>query len=46
MSAMRQSSEWGIGRIKTLWSYLEFKVCKSKSLLENLLFVTEKFEGP
>jgi len=25
MSAMRQSSEWGIGRIKTLWSYLEFK---------------------
>ena len=26
MSALRQSSEWGMGRIKGLWSYLEFKV--------------------
>jgi len=25
MSSLRQSSEWGIGRVKSLWSYLEYK---------------------
>ena len=24
---MRQPSEWGIGRVKCLFSYLEYKVC-------------------
>ena len=28
MSAMRQPSEWGIGRVKSLFSFLEFKVRK------------------
>ena len=26
MSAMRQPSEWGIGRVKCLFSFLEYKV--------------------
>ena len=26
MSTLRQPSEWGIGKVKTLFSYLEYKV--------------------
>ena len=26
MSTIRQPSEWGIGKVKTLFSYLEYKV--------------------
>ena len=28
MSIYRQPSEWGIGKVKTLFSYLEYKVGK------------------
>ena len=41
MSAMRQPSEWGIGRIKSLWSYLEFKVCFTVKLLFYVKYVEE-----
>jgi hypothetical protein len=29
MSTLRQPSEWGIGKVKTLFSYLEYKVLTS-----------------
>ena len=28
MSSVRQPSEWGIGKVKSLFSYLEYKVLK------------------
>ena len=42
MSSIRQPSEWGIGKVKTLFSYLEFKVGNVMINFGLMLFHLEK----
>ena len=45
MSSVRQPSEWGIGRVKALFAFLEFKVCLHFMLSKSNIGFLEEFAG-